>query len=374
MRFVTFFTLLFSSVLAFAEAPAPVVAANSWLMLDYTTGQVLASRDADKRIEPASLTKLMTAYITFGALRDGKLKREQEVPVSEKAWKMEGSRMFIQPAKPVTVGELVQGMIVQSGNDACVALAAAIAGSTDAFVHIMNQEAKRLGMVNTHFTNTTGLPDAAHYTTAHDLAILAAAVVRDFPDDYSTYSQKEFSYNNIKQRNRNRLLWTDATVDGIKTGHTDSAGYCLIASAKRGERRIITVVTGTNSEAARAEESLKLLNHGFLFYETVRLYSAGQAVSTLPVWKGSSNELQAGFQSDFLMSVPKDQASRLKVDFASMQPVIAPIAKGQQVGTLKVSLDGRELGEYPVLALQEVKLAGWFGRTWDALRLWIKSL
>ena len=374
MRFVTFFTLLFSSVLAFAEAPAPVVAANSWLMLDYTTGQVLASRDADKRIEPASLTKLMTAYITFGALRDGKLKREQEVPVSEKAWKMEGSRMFIQPAKPVTVGELVQGMIVQSGNDACVALAEAIAGSTDAFVHIMNQEAKRLGMVNTHFTNTTGLPDAAHYTTAHDLAILAAAVVRDFPDDYSTYSQKEFSYNNIKQRNRNRLLWTDATVDGIKTGHTDSAGYCLIASAKRGERRIITVVTGTNSEAARAEESLKLLNHGFLFYETVRLYSAGQAVSTLPVWKGSSNELQAGFQSDFLMSVPKDQASRLKVDFASMQPVIAPIAKGQQVGTLKVSLDGRELGEYPVLALQEVKLAGWFGRTWDALRLWIKSL
>ncbi|MCB1913767.1 MAG: D-alanyl-D-alanine carboxypeptidase, partial [Rhodocyclaceae bacterium] len=242
------------------------------------------------------------------------------------------------------------------------------------FVHIMNQEAKRLGMVDTHFTNTTGLPDAAHYTTAHDLAILAAAVVRDFPDDYSTYSQKEFSYNNIKQRNRNRLLWTDATVDGIKTGHTDSAGYCLIASAKRGERRIITVVTGTNSEAARAEESLKLLNHGFLFYETVRLYSAGQAVSTLPVWKGSSNELQAGFQSDFLMSVPKDQASRLKVDFASMQPVIAPIAKGQQVGTLKVSLDGRELGEYPVLALQEVKLAGWFGRTWDALRLWIKSL
>ncbi|MCP5231948.1 MAG: D-alanyl-D-alanine carboxypeptidase [Zoogloeaceae bacterium] len=374
MRFVTFFTLLFSSVLAFAEAPAPVVAANSWLMLDYTTGQVLASRDADKRIEPASLTKLMTAYITFGALRDGKLKREQEVPVSEKAWKMEGSRMFIQPAKPVTVGELVQGMIVQSGNDACVALAEAIAGSTDAFVHIMNQEAKRLGMVDTHFTNTTGLPDAAHYTTAHDLAILAAAVVRDFPDDYSTYSQKEFSYNNIKQRNRNRLLWTDATVDGIKTGHTDSAGYCLIASAKRGERRIITVVTGTNSEAARAEESLKLLNHGFLFYETVRLYSAGQAVSTLPVWKGSSNELQAGFQSDFLMSVPKDQASRLKVDFASMQPVIAPIAKGQQVGTLKVSLDGRELGEYPVLALQEVKLAGWFGRTWDALRLWIKSL
>lgn len=374
MRLVSFFTLLFSSVLAFAQVPPPVVAANSWLVLDYTTGQVLASRDPDKRIEPASLTKLMTAYVAFTALREGKIKREQDVPVSEKAWKMEGSRMFIEPSKPVTVGELIQGMIVQSGNDACVALAEVIAGSTDAFVHIMNQEAKRLGMVNTHFTNTTGLPDAAHYTTAHDLAILAAAVVRDFPDDYSTYSQKEFSYNNIKQRNRNRLLWTDATVDGIKTGHTDSAGYCLIASAKRGERRIITVVTGTNSEAARAEESLKLLNHGFLFYETVRLYSAGQAVSTLPVWKGSSNELQAGFQSDFLMSVPKDQASRLKVDFASMQPVIAPIAKGQQVGTLKVSLDGRELGEYPVLALQEVKLAGWFGRTWDALRLWIKSL
>ncbi|MCB1898202.1 D-alanyl-D-alanine carboxypeptidase family protein [Cognatazoarcus halotolerans] len=374
MRLVSFFTLFFASVLAFAQVPPPVVAANSWLMLDYTSGQVLASRDPDKRIEPASLTKLMTAYITFSALREGKIKREQEVPVSEKAWKMEGSRMFIEPGKPVTVGELIQGMIVQSGNDACVALAEAIAGSTDAFVHIMNQEAKRLGMVNTHFTNTTGLPDAAHYTTARDLSILAAAVVRDFPEDYSTYSQKEFRYNNIPQRNRNRLLWTDPTVDGMKTGHTDSAGYCLIASAKRGERRIITVVTGTSSEAARAEESLKLLNHGFLFYDTVRLYSAAQAVSTLPVWKGASNEVQAGFQRDFLMTVPKDQANKLKVDFVSLQPVIAPIAKGQQVGTLKVSLDGRALGEYPVLALQEVPLAGWFGRTWDALRLWIKSL
>ena len=374
MRLVSFFTLFFASVLAFAQVPPPVVAANSWLMLDYTSGQVLASRDPDKRIEPASLTKLMTAYITFSALREGKIKREQEVPVSEKAWKMEGSRMFIEPGKPVTVGELIQGMIVQSGNDACVALAEAIAGSTDAFVHIMNQEAKRLGMVNTHFTNTTGLPDAAHYTTARDLSILAAAVVRDFPEDYSTYSQKEFRYNNIPQRNRNRLPWTDPTVDGMKTGHTDSAGYCLIASAKRGERRIITVVTGTSSEAARAEESLKLLNHGFLFYDTVRLYSAAQAVSTLPVWKGASNEVQAGFQRDFLMTVPKDQANKLKVDFVSLQPVIAPIAKGQQVGTLKVSLDGRALGEYPVLALQEVPLAGWFGRTWDALRLWIKSL
>ena len=374
MRLVSFFTLFFASVLAFAQVPPPVVAANSWLMLDYTSGQVLASRDPDKRIEPASLTKLMTAYITFSALREGKIKREQEVPVSEKAWKMEGSRMFIEPGKPVTVGELIQGMIVQSGNDACVALAEAIAGSTDAFVHIMNQEAKRLGMVNTHFTNTTGLPDAAHYTTARDLSILAAAVVRDFPEDYSTYSQKEFRYNNIPQRNRNRLLWTDPTVDGMKTGHTESAGYCLIASAKRGERRIITVVTGTSSEAARAEESLKLLNHGFLFYDTVRLYSAAQAVSTLPVWKGASNEVQAGFQRDFLMTVPKDQANKLKVDFVSLQPVIAPIAKGQQVGTLKVSLDGRALGEYPVLALQEVPLAGWFGRTWDALRLWIKSL
>ena len=200
MRLVSFFTLFFASVLAFAQVPPPVVAANSWLMLDYTSGQVLASRDPDKRIEPASLTKLMTAYITFSALREGKIKREQEVPVSEKAWKMEGSRMFIEPGKPVTVGELIQGMIVQSGNDACVALAEAIAGSTDAFVHIMNQEAKRLGMVNTHFTNTTGLPDAAHYTTARDLSILAAAVVRDFPEDYSTYSQKEFRYNNIPDR------------------------------------------------------------------------------------------------------------------------------------------------------------------------------
>jgi len=375
MRILTFLLLFLSAQLSFAQVAAPPqIAADTWLLVDFSTAQPLVEHDADRRIEPASLTKLMTAYLTFAALKEGRITRDQQVPVSEKAWKMIGSRMFIEPRKPVTVEQLVQGMIIQSGNDACVALAELIAGSEESFVGLMNREAERLGMKNTHFMNTTGLPDPQHLTTARDLAILAASIIRDFPEFYPTYAQKEFVYNGIKQSNRNRLLWLDPTVDGVKTGHTDSAGYCLISSAKRGERRLIAVLTGASSEASRAEESLKLLNHGFLFFDTVRLYEAGKPVSELPVWKGETDTLQAGFLADFVMSVPKDQAQNLRFDLASMQPVTAPIQKGQAVGTLKVSLDGRELGQYPVVALHDVPLAGWFGRTWDALRLWIKSL
>ncbi|MCB1958000.1 MAG: D-alanyl-D-alanine carboxypeptidase [Rhodocyclaceae bacterium] len=375
MRILTFLLLFLSAQLSFAQVAAPPqIAADTWLLVDFSTAQPLVEHDADRRIEPASLTKLMTAYLTFAALKEGRITRDQQVPVSEKAWKMIGSRMFIEPRKPVTVEQLVQGMIIQSGNDACVALAELIAGSEESFVGLMNREAERLGMKNTHFMNTTGLPDPQHLTTARDLAILAASIIRDFPEFYPTYAQKEFVYNGIKQSNRNRLLWLDPTVDGVKTGHTDSAGYCLISSAKRGERRLIAVLTGASSEASRAEESLKLLNHGFLFFDTVRLYEAGKPVSELPVWMGETDTLQAGFLADFVMSVPKDQAQNLRFDLASMQPVTAPIQKGQAVGTLKVSLDGRELGQYPVVALHDVPLAGWFGRTWDALRLWIKSL
>ena len=373
MRLISILALLLFTHFAVAQTPPPI-AARSWLLVDYATGQSLVEHDADRAIEPASLTKLMTAYLSFVALKEGRLKPEQVVPVSERAWKMEGSRMFIQPRKPVTVAELIQGVIVQSGNDACVALAELIAGTEEGFVSLMNREAERLGMKNTRFMNTTGLPHPQHLTTARDLGLLAAAIVRDFPDQYATYSQKEFTYNGIRQMNRNRLLWVDPTVDGMKTGHTQSAGYCLIATSRRGERRLISVLTGAASEASRAEESLKLLNHGFLFFDTVRVYEGGKAVSTLPVWKGSSDELQAGFLQDFIMSVPKDQASRLSFDLVSVQPVLAPVQKGQQVGTLKISLEGRELGTYPVVALQEVPLAGWFGRSWDTLRLWIKSL
>jgi D-alanyl-D-alanine carboxypeptidase (penicillin-binding protein 5/6) len=287
---------------------------------------------------------------------------------------MEGSRMFIEPNKPVTVNELLHGMIVQSGNDACVALAELIAGSEEAFAHMMNREAKRLGMNSTNFTNSSGLPDEQLYTTARDLSLLAAAIVRDFPDFYRLYSEKEYTFNKITQPNRNRLLWLDPTVDGLKTGHTKNAGYCLIASAQRGPRRLISIVLGTDSDTIRTQESLKLLNHGFQFYETVRLYAGGQELSRFRVWKGVANELGVGFVGDFVMSLPKGQSEKVQVSLVSQQPIVAPIEKGQQVGTMQLSLDGKAIGEYPVVALQAVPVAGFFGRLWDALRLWIKSL
>lgn len=376
MRFV--FALLLSLFSLFASAqsiPAPALAAKAWVLMDHGTGQVLAANDPDARIEPASLTKLMTAYLTFSALKAGTIAPDQPVPVSERAWRQEGSRMFIEPNKPVTVQELIRGVIVQSGNDACVALAELIAGTEEAFAAMMNREAQRLGMANTHFTNSTGLPDPQLYTTARDLALLASAIVRDFPDYYaSLYSLKEYRYNNITQPNRNRLLWMDSTVDGMKTGHTSSAGYCLISSALRGPRRLVSVVLGTESDTVRAQESLKLLNFGFQFFDTVKLYSADQALSQFRVWKGQANEVAAGFTSDFVMSLPKGQADKISATLESRQPVLAPLQKGQEIGTLKLSLDGKVLGEYPVVALQDVPVAGFFGRLWDALVLWIKSL
>ncbi|BAL22485.1 D-alanyl-D-alanine carboxypeptidase family protein [Azoarcus sp. KH32C] len=375
MRF--FLALLFSLISLAASAqnvPPPALAARAWLLMDHATGQVLAAQEPDSRIEPASLTKLMTAYLTFAALKSGSIKLEQTVPVSEKAWRMEGSRMFIQPDKPVTVGELVQGMIIQSGNDACVALSELIAGGEDSFAALMNREAQRLGMKNTHYMNSTGLPDPDHYTTARDLSVLAGAISRDFPEYYHYYSQKGYSYNGITQPNRNRLLWLDPSVDGLKTGHTAAAGYCLIASALRGPRRLVSVVLGTESDTVRAQESLKLLNYGFQFFDTAKLYSANQELSRFRVWKGQINELPVGFTQDFVMSLPKGQAEKLQTELTSMQPVVAPLQKGQPVGTLKVSLDGKAIGEYPVVALQDVPVAGFFGRLWDALLMWIKSL
>ncbi|HKA46039.1 MAG TPA: D-alanyl-D-alanine carboxypeptidase family protein [Burkholderiales bacterium] len=374
MRLLLILLVLLASFQALAQQPssvppAPAIAAKSWLLLDFNSEQTLVANNAQQRVEPASLTKLMTAYLVFAALKQKTLRPDQTVTVSERALRVEGSRMFVQPGRPVTVDELVRGMVVQSGNDACIALAELIAGSEDEFAEAMNREAQRLGLKNTHFANATGLPHAQHYSTARDLALLAAAIIRDFPEYYPVYSQKQFRYNNITQSNRNRLLWTDPTVDGMKTGYTENAGYCLITSARRGERRLISVVLGAGSEATRATESQKLLNHGFQSYDGVRLYAKNQPVTTLRVWKGSANNVKAGFARDFYLALPKGAGAKLKASVDSMQPLLAPIRAGQQVATLKLTLDGNPYGEFPVVALEDVSLAGIFGRGWDALRL-----
>ena len=377
MRALIILLSLLISALAFGQTvPSPAVAARAWLLVDQFSGQSLAEHEADARIEPASLTKLMTAYLTFASLKQGTLKNDQVVPVSESAWKAPGSRMFIEPKKPVTVDELVHGMIIQSGNDACIALAEAIAGSEEAFVQRMNLEARRLGLANTHYMNAAGLPDPQHYTTARDLAKLVQALIRDFPEYYPIYSQKEYTYNKITQPNRNRLLWLDPSVDGVKPGHTEAAGFCLIASAKRGSRRLISIVLGTDSDSMRAQEAQRLLNHGFQNFDAVRLYAKAQAISQLKVFKGTSGTVPAGFLDDFVLTLPKGVAERLKVQMVSQQPLLAPIQQGQQIATLKLMLDTggemRPFGEYPVVALEAVPVANIFGRTWDTLVLWFK--
>jgi len=374
MRFLAFLALCCLSVLARAQTlpQAPTIAAKSWLLLDYSTGQALASYNPDDRVEPASLTKLMTAYVVLGALKEGRLKPDQALPVSERAWKTPGSRMFIEPRKPVTVDELLRGMIVQSGNDACIALAEAVAGSEEAFAQMMNREAQRLGLKATRFANATGLPDPQHYSTARDLGALAAALIRDHPEHYPLYALREYTYNRITQANRNRLLWLDPAVDGVKTGHTENAGYCLVASAKRGPRRLLSVVMGAASDGMRTQESQKLLNFGFQFFDSVKLYGKDQEVSRLRVWKGAQNTVRAGFLEDFTLSLPKGMAENLKASLVSQQPLLAPVLKGQRIATLKLSLDDRPYGEYPVVALETVPVAGMIGRAWDAMRLWFE--
>ena len=373
VRCIAFLALLVATVAHAAAPAAPRVLGKSWMLGDLTSGQILLAERADERIEPASLTKLMTAYLVFAALRDKKLTLEQQLPVSAKAWRAAGSRMFIDPRKPVSVEELIKGMEVQSANDACIALAEAVAGSEEAFVQAMNREAARLGMANSHFRNATGLPDAQHYSTARDLYTLAAAVIRDFPQEYARYyAIKEFRYNNISQPNRNRLLWLDPAVDGVKTGHTEAAGYCLIASSKRGPRRLLSVLIGSTSESSRAQESQKLLNWGYQFFDGVKLYGGGEVVRTLEVWKGAANGVKAGSMSDLYVTVPKGEAPKLMAELVSQRPLVAPISQGQQVGTLRVTLEGKPIAEHALVALEAVGPAGIFGRAWDTLRLWIK--
>ena len=358
-----------------AQSPGPqppAIAAAAWTLVDVQSGQTIASKAPDERRDPASLTKLMTQYLVFGALRQKAIVPSQMVGVSERAWRAEGSRMFIEPRKSVSVDELVHGMIVQSGNDASIALAELVAGSEGAFVERMNQEAKRLGMTGTQFANATGLSDPQHWSTAGDLAKLAAAVVRDFPEYYPLYSVREYRYNHITQPNRNRLLWSDPFVDGMKTGHTDAAGWCLVASAKRGERRLLSVVLGAGSDASRAAESQKLLNFGFMAYDTVQLYQSGKPVSTLKVWKGDAREVNAGFLADRYLTLPRGRASDLKLTLEAMEPLVAPVARGQKIGVVRVGLDGRPVADFPMIALEDVAPANVFIRAWDTMRLWFK--
>ena len=352
---------------------APTIAAASWVLVDTLSGQTLGAANPDERRDPASLTKLMTAYVAFGALRAKTITPSQMVQVSQRAWKAEGSRMFIEPRKAVSVDELLHGVIIQSGNDASVAVAELVSGSEEAFVARMNEEAARLNLTSTHFVNATGLSHPQHYSTAADIARLAAALIRDYPEFYPIYSQKDYRYNNITQSNRNRLLWTDPYVDGVKTGHTDSAGWCLVASAKRADRRLVSVVLGAASDASRAAESQKLLNWGFQAFDTVSLYQSGKPVTTLRVWKGGKQEVNAGFVADRYLTLPKGKADKLALTLESKEPLIAPVLNGQPVGMVKVALEGQPVAEFTMIALEEVPLANLFGRAVDTVKLWFSS-
>ncbi|OZI30181.1 peptidase [Bordetella genomosp. 10] len=363
-------------------APLPALDAKSWLLLDQTSGAVIASRNADERVEPASLTKIMTAYLIFRGLRDHALKLDQMVTVSEHAWKVApgSSKMFIEPGKQVSIDDLLSGLLIQSGNDAAVALAEASAGSEEAFVQKMNEEAQAMGLAHTHFNSPHGLPDPQTYSTAADLARLAGRLIQDFPDMYVRYdSQKSFRYNNITQPNRNRMLWIDPSVDGGKTGHTEAAGYCMIVSAVRpgasGPRRLISVVMGTSSEKARTAETGQLLNWGFGNFETLKLYAKGQVLATPQVWKGKQDAVKIGFEQDVYVTVPRPWATRLKPALAPQDhPLIAPLQKDDTVGRVNVMLDDKAVANFPVRALEPVEEAGFFGRGWDGVKLWVHEM
>lgn len=331
----------------------PAVAANAYILQDFHTGKILASSNADERLEPASLTKLMTAYLVFNEVKKGNIQLSDPVVVSETAWRTGGSRMFIEPGKPVSVEELLKGMIIQSGNDATVALAEHIAGTEAAFAELMNHEAKRLGMNNSHFLNASGLPDKEHYVSGTDLAILTRALISNFPEYYAWYSEKEFTYNGITQKNRNELLWRDDSVDGVKTGHTNSAGYCLITSANRDGMRLISVVLGTASPAARARESQKLLSYGYRFFETRRLYQANQTISRAKLWKGESDEIELGLQQDIFVTIPRGQNDALDAHIKIQDPIVAPISRGTTLGSAVVTFGDDLVVEAPVVALND---------------------
>lgn len=363
------FILLFAGAASAALSDAlpvpapPKLGAESYILLDYHSGRVIAERAPDERRDPASLTKLMTAYVVFAELKAGKLAMDEMVPISEKAWRAPGSRMFIEVGTEVSVRDLTKGMIIQSGNDASIALAEKIAGTEAIFAQLMNRYAQKLGMTNTHYTNATGLPNPEHYTTARDTAILARALIRDFPKYYKFYSQKSFTWNGIEQYNRNKLLWRDPTVDGLKTGHTKSAGYCLTSSAEREGMRLVAVVMDTDSAEARVEQSAALLNYGFRFYETHRLYQAGEALASARIWKGTADATPLGIIHDLYVTIPQRRYDSLQASMSVDKQVVAPVAKGQQFGSVTVKLQDRTLAEVPLVALEEVPQ----GNLWQRL-------
>jgi serine-type D-Ala-D-Ala carboxypeptidase (penicillin-binding protein 5/6) len=388
-RLVALVLTLALAASASAQTPQPPeVAAKNFLVLDLTSNQTLAERDADASADPASLTKLMSLYVVFTALHDKKLTLEQKLPVSKRAWderKAGGSLMFIDTTMTPTVDELLKGEIVQSGNDAAVVLAEAVGGTLDQFVAMMNRQAQAFGLKNTVFKNVTGLTEAGHHSTARDLAVIATHIIRDYPEFFAYYSIKEYKYNNINQPNRNLLLRRDPSVDGLKTGFTEAAGYCLIATAQRefpnlgadgkgaGKRRLLTVVLNTTSMEARAGESQKLLNWAFAAFDTIRLFDDGKAIATVPVWKGTANEAKLGAAGGLFVTVPKGEGGKLQTKVERTDPLVAPLTKGQRVGTIKVTTAaGAPVIEVPLVVQQAVAQAGIFGRAWDALRLWIK--
>ncbi|CAM1000099.1 serine-type D-Ala-D-Ala carboxypeptidase [Rhodanobacter sp. Root179] len=358
--------------------PPPDVDGKSWVLMDYATGQILASKEPDLRLEPASITKIMTDYVVSAEVANGKVHMTDPVTISENAWRgggagTDGSTSFMKLNSQVPLKDLLYGMIIQSGNDAAIALAEHTAGSEQAFAGLMNAYARQLGMVNSNFENASGYPIANHYTTAHDIAILSRALIHDFPDDYAISAIKEFEWNGIKQHNRNTLLWRDPSVDGIKTGHTAAAGYCLAASAKQGESRMIAIVMGASSEKARADSAMALLNYGFRFYETHKLYEAGKPLATPKLWKGASNQLPLGVNESVQVTVKRGQYDQLKATMDIPATLIAPFTKGQQVGTLHITLDGKPVQNVPLVALADAPQGGFFSRLWDSIMLWFHS-
>ncbi len=352
-----------------AIPPPPQLNARSFILIDHESGRVLAALEPDSKQEPASLTKLMTAYGVFKALEEGRIKLGDPVTISEHAWKQEGSRMFVEVGKQVSVENLVKGMIVQSGNDATVALAEKVGGNEATFVQMMNTYAKQLGMSGSHFTNSAGMPDPEHYMTARDAAVLSSALIHEFPEYYKWYSQREFSWNGITQQNRNGLLWRDPTVDGVKTGHTETAGYCLITSAKRDGMRLVSVVLGTDSMRAREDASAALLGYGFNFFETRRIYAAGQPLTKVHVWKGRQDEVGLALKRDLYVTSQRGKLSSVKADFELPETLVAPLAASKPVGKTRIVVDGAPVATYDLYPATDVASAGFFGRAWDSLRL-----
>ena len=375
MKLISLILCLLLSPLSLAAplVAAPELTSKAYVLYDYSSNQILLDQNGAERMEPASLTKLMTAYIAFDAIKHGTLDIEQSLNVPESAThNLNGeSRMLLKAGQMVSVDALLHGLIIVSGNDAAITLAQNIAGSERGFVDMMNTEAQRLGMVNTHFANPVGLPDPQHYSTAYDLALLAAALVRDYPDYYALFSLREFSFNNVTQANRNRLLWLDPNTDGMKTGHTESAGYCLVGSAKREDHRLISVLLGASSDSLRTNESQQLLNFGFQNFDAVRLYEKDKAVTKLRIWKGTQSTVGIGFKHDLFLSIPKGQYSKLKATLETRQPIIAPVDNSVPIGMMKMTLNGKPYAEFPVYPLENVAAANVFSRGWDSIMLLI---